>query len=359
VQGIAATYPGATTNVSITVDPRVLDELQREVKSYPIVRIMEATKFRTEAEAERYLNNLIRRSNAKEQLACTDEERKADEARSLVAQALLSVEKEERADKAAKALALSPKCAEAYIVFAELSEDIDKRVELLEKATGIACAQFDCERFEDPEGFFWQKISTRPYMRCRAALALALWQGDKKQSAIEHLKTLLKLNPYDNQGLRFHLLSWLLDYDAADVSIDDYFKEYEQERSAFGRYAYALWCYVRHGNEKKALKALDNAIEANKFVPVLLCGIVNTPDLAAKRVVRGSAQEAIAFNRIGGNAWKKTDGALAWLKGNCGSLMSSKTLIRKIETAEEWHPDGIWAGPMPMELSIARQAVWR
>jgi tetratricopeptide (TPR) repeat protein len=195
-------------------------------------------------------------------------------------------------------------------------------------------------------------------MRCRAALALALWEDGKKQTAIDHFKTLLKFNPYDSQGLRFHLLNWLLDFDAADLSIDGYFKEYEHERSAFGRYAFALWNFVRYGNEKRSLKALNKAVEANKFVPAFLCGGATVPNFTVKRVERGSVPEAVAYHRVGSNAWQKADGAIAWLKDNCASLLSSKTLIRKIETAEEWKSDAPWAGPMPMELSIGQSTVW-
>jgi tetratricopeptide (TPR) repeat protein len=358
LQGIAAAYPEAKIRVSITVDPLVLDDFQREANAFPIVRVMERTQFQSEAEAQRCLNNLMLRSRANEQLAVTDEEKKADEARNLVVQAFLCADPGERAANATAALALSAKCAEAYIVLAELEEHLDKRVDLLEKGIGIACAQFDCARFENPEGFFWQKLTTRPYMRCRAALALALWQSGKKQTAIDHFKTLLKFNPSDNQGLRFHLLNWLLDYDAADLSIDEYVKEYEQDRSAFGAYAYALWAFVRFGHEKRSLKALTKAVEANKFVPAFLCGAAAVPNFTVRRVERGSVPEAVAYYRVGGSAWQKAKDAIAWLENNCTSLLTSKTLLRKIETAEEWKYDGLWAGPMPMELTIAKQTIW-
>jgi hypothetical protein len=114
----------------------------------------------------------------------------------------------------------------------------------LEKAIEVALNQFDNARFNEEE-FFWQKLSTRSYMRSRAALALTLWEQGEKTAAIEHFKTLLRLNPADNQGLRLHLLSWLLDNDASDLSIDEYFVTYEAEPSALGVYAHALWKFVR------------------------------------------------------------------------------------------------------------------
>ena len=267
IRGFAAANPDVEVQLSITIDPLVLDDFQREAKAFPIVRIMERMKFQSEMEAQGYLHNLMLRANAREQLATSDEEKRSDEARNLVATAFLCPDKTERMAMATEALAVSPKCAEAYIVLSQGEDDLDKRVELLEKGTGIACMQFDCSRFENPEGFFWQKIATRPYMRCRSALALTLWESGKKQSAIDHFKTLLKFNPYDNQGLRFHLLSWLLDFDAADKSVDQYFEEYEREEYAFGRYANALWNFARYGKDKRVLKSLDKAIEGNKFVP--------------------------------------------------------------------------------------------
>ena len=77
-----------------------------------------------------------------------------------------------------------------------------------------------------------------------------------------------------------------------------------------------------------------------------------------KRVVRGSVAEAVAYFRLGNDAWHKIDGAIDWLKEHCGTLLSSKTLSRKIKSAEEWKSEGPWAGPMPMELSIAQETVW-
>lgn len=355
----ASVNPDLQIQVSVTIDPLAIDELQREAKAFPIVRIMERTKFQSETEAQRYMGNLMLRHNKKEQLSISEEEQRSDEARDLIVQAFLSSDENERMIKAKEALALSPKCAEAYILLAQIEQDFHARIRLLEKGIDIACAQFDCERFKTPEGFFWQKLTTRPYMRCRAALALALWEFGEKQMAIDHFKTLLKLNPYDNQGLRFHLLSWLLDFDADDASIDEYFKEYEREHSAFGRYSIALWNFVRYGNEKRSLKALNSALEANKFVPAFVCGSAAIPNFSVKRVVRGSVPEAVAYYRVGGNAWQKADGAVAWLKDNCGSLLSSKTIFRKIEAAEEWKSEGSWAGTMPMELSIGQKTVWR
>jgi len=351
-------FPTINRSVSHTFCPLMLDELQREVTSAPIVRIMEAMSFHSESEAERHLNSLMMRARNGESLAKSDAERREDDARKLVAEAFLCTNKAERLAKASEALALFPGFAEAYIILSEEEEDLAKRLDLLETAVGIASAQFDSELFAAPEKVFWQRMATRPYMRCRAALALELWQQGKKQAAIEHCKALLKLNPRDNQGLRFHLLNWLLACDLADPCVDEYFSLYEEEGTAFGLYANVLWNFVRHGDQKRSQKALEKALEGNKFVPTLLLGAAPTPQFTSRRVERGSVPEAVAYCRIGGAAWQNIDGALPWLKQKCASMLTSKTLLRKIETAEDWHQIGTWAGQVPMYLNIGRQKVW-
>ena len=46
------------------------------------------------------------------------------------------------------------------------------------------------------------KLSTRPYMRARHTLGLALWRRGKYRDAIAEFQAMLKRNPRDNQGVR-------------------------------------------------------------------------------------------------------------------------------------------------------------
>ena len=56
------------------------------------------------------------------------------------------------------------------------------------------------EGFEEYAGHFWGFLETRPYMRARAGLAIALIKLGDESAAIEHFRAMLKLNPNDNQG---------------------------------------------------------------------------------------------------------------------------------------------------------------
>jgi tetratricopeptide (TPR) repeat protein len=60
----------------------------------------------------------------------------------------------------------------------------------------------------------WILHSNRPYLRCLFGYALALWRLDQIREAQEIFRKILRLNPVDNQGVRFILtdiekgLSW-------------------------------------------------------------------------------------------------------------------------------------------------------
>ena len=112
---------------------------------------------------------------------------------------------------ARKALKVSPLCADAYVLLARetarnLDEAIDFYVQGLEageKALGKAA-------FRDDVGLFWGILETRPYMRARHGLAQALWDKGLRDEAVEHYQEMLRLNPNDNQGIRYPLIDCLL-----------------------------------------------------------------------------------------------------------------------------------------------------
>ena len=53
-------------------------------------------------------------------------------------------------------------------------------------------------------------------MRARFALAQALYQAGRRDEAIAHGRELLRLNPNDNQGVRYLLVHWLLETKRSD-----------------------------------------------------------------------------------------------------------------------------------------------
>ena len=111
---------------------------------------------------------------------------------------------------ARKALAISPLCADAYNLLAEEAGSVQEARDLYARGVEAGELALGAEGFEEYAGHFWGFLETRPYMRARAGLAIALIKLGDESAAIEHLRAMLKLNPNDNQGIRYLLLGCLL-----------------------------------------------------------------------------------------------------------------------------------------------------
>ncbi len=277
-------------------------------------------------------------------------------AKRLVTEASLCADREMMEKRAEEALSICPEAAaEAYIILAQLQDDLATKINLLKKGVEASSASFKPNVFANPDGYFWQELESRPYMRCRTALALALREAGAKREAIEHFKELLRLNPYDNQAIRFQLLNAFLDEDVLDAGADQYFTEYESDTSAMVRYACALWRFVRYGRKhKKAQLALKHALESNRFVPALLLGMAKDPGGKLFRVHKTSAQEAIAYSRASRGAWTRVDGAARWLRNSCPIV--SAEIKDKIKAAKQEKIDLSFSQPIAVPMAAGATA---
>jgi tetratricopeptide (TPR) repeat protein len=117
---------------------------------------------------------------------------------------------------ARKALALSPLCADAHVLLAEHAKSgSDEQLELWRR--GVESGELALgDEFEALAGQFWGFLETRPYMRARFGLARALWIRGANDEAIDHLRDMLRLNPNDNQGIRYVLAAYLVEAERDD-----------------------------------------------------------------------------------------------------------------------------------------------
>ena len=76
---------------------------------------------------------------------------------------------------AREALALSARCADAYLILARETEDAGEALDLCRRAVAAGEEALGAAAFEDDVGLFWGLLETRPYMRARHEFALALW----------------------------------------------------------------------------------------------------------------------------------------------------------------------------------------
>src|SRR5438045_5366155 len=108
-------------------------------------------------------------------------------------------------------------------------------------------------------------------MRARQGLAHSLWTAGRRDDAVQHLQDMLRLNPGDNQGVRYTLAGFLLFLDRDD-DLTFLLRHYPDEESAAWAYNKALSAFRRHGDTPDARKLLKEAKRANRHVPAYLLG---------------------------------------------------------------------------------------
>ncbi len=169
--------------------------------------------------------------------------------------------------KAQRALSIYPHCVDAKNILASIHMDRFEFVEaerIYHDAISDAVAQ-QGGKIKTEEITYWGDIDTRPYMRARHALGLCSIHLGNFQNALNEFKTLLDLNPNDNQGIRF-LLADVYFYLGDKKKAEKYYKEYGEHE---GAYNYALLLFSI-GERSKAINILKEGIKAVPFVAIML-----------------------------------------------------------------------------------------
>jgi tetratricopeptide (TPR) repeat protein len=221
-----------------------------------------------------------------------------------------------RAALARQALAISPDCADAYLLLAEeTASSVEEARELLEQGAAAGERALGPEPFEEDVGYFWGILETRPYMRARAALAETLWALDRREEAVEHQRELLRLNPNDNQGLRYRQAEWLLWRELYE-ELDGLFAAYEDDAAAAFVYTKALAAFRREGESAEARRLLEEARELNPHVPAYLSRRKRLPKRLPDYVGFGDDSEAVDYAAGATALWASVPGALTWLESD-------------------------------------------
>jgi tetratricopeptide (TPR) repeat protein len=214
---------------------------------------------------------------------------------------------------AREALELSPDCADAYVLLAEeTARTPAEALKLYEEAMRAGERALGPEAFTDNMGHFWGILETRPYMRARAGVAECLWEMGEAGRAVEHYMELLRLNLGDNQGNRY-LLARLLLQEGRDEELGALLKEYGEEASAEWLYTRALWLFRSEGASRRAARSLQEAFDANPFVPVFMLDLQPLPGDPPAYIGRGDESEAAEYVLGNGSYWVDTPGAFEWL----------------------------------------------
>jgi len=117
-----------------------------------------------------------------------------------------------RIELARRALKISEDCADAYVLLAEkAASSLAEAKHLYQQGVEAGERALGEKAFKEDAGHFWGILETRPYMRARAGLAQCLWMLGERDQAIAHFTDMLRLNPNDNQGIRYILATCLLE----------------------------------------------------------------------------------------------------------------------------------------------------
>jgi tetratricopeptide (TPR) repeat protein len=110
-----------------------------------------------------------------------------------------------------QALKESEDCADAYVLLAEEEADtLEQAFQYYQEDVAAGERALGKRYFRENAGHFWGLMETRPYMRALAGKANCLWRLKRVDEAIEIYQELLRLNPGDNQGIRYILVDLFL-----------------------------------------------------------------------------------------------------------------------------------------------------
>lgn len=222
--------------------------------------------------------------------------------------------RQRRVALARKALAISPLCADAYVLLAEeTARSVSEALDIYRKGVEAGELALGKKTFDHDVGHFWGLLETRPYMRARSGLAQALWASGEREDAITHYRDMLRLNPNDNQGIRHLLAACFLEMERYD-ELDALLADYDGDGSTTWTYTQALASFRRAGDTERSRSLLAEALASNGHVPGFLLGERKPPRTRPDYITVGSEDEAIEYVRDFGAGWERTPGALVWLR---------------------------------------------
>jgi tetratricopeptide (TPR) repeat protein len=213
-----------------------------------------------------------------------------------------------------RALQLNPNNVDALLyLFDGAGLAGEEELQALRNIVAAGERDLGAEAFKNWVGGFWGVVETRPYMRARKRLAECLRDGGRIEEAIREYEEMLRLNPNDNQGLRYILMPDYLMLSRLDAAEKLFSKYKECEYST----AFA-WCRVLERflstDLPDAAKALGVARKQNPHTEAYIKGQRKPPREMPGLYQPGSKDETLCFAENLRAAWKAHPDALQWLE---------------------------------------------
>ncbi|MBI4676360.1 MAG: SEC-C domain-containing protein [Elusimicrobia bacterium] len=292
--------------------PKRFDRRAMEKVTFNLSRKLEGHEFGSPAEANRYLKELNESGELKESPAPRSA---LEAAQNLMYEAFEEHLPHRRVGAARRALKISPDCADAYNLLAEeTAASAEEARNLYRKGVEAGERALGREFFEKNAGHFWGLVETRPYMRAKAELARSLWELGDHESALGHWREMLRLNPNDNQGMRYVLAARLGELGRFDEVHDMVFgKQYRDDCGLEWLLMKALSVFAAKGPSQEAAAALREAMKDNEHFPEYFLGRKRLPRRLPATLAVGGEDEAVYCAKELIPAWRRVPGALDWL----------------------------------------------
>ena len=240
------------------------------------------------------------------------------EAQELVYDAWEAADGDEAFELLTQAVELDPTNVDGWLGLMDFEPlEAEGRIEFLRRLVAIGDKNLGKKAFREDKGHFWGLLETRPYMRARSQLALRLMEAGRLEESVAEHEAILELNPNDNQGVRYGLLSLYLALKRLDGAAR-LFGEYDERECST---VFAWGCVLERfltGDAAGATEALKKARKQNPHAQAHFLGHRKPPKHMPGSYSPGSKEEAVIAWDILKHAWKRHPEAQAWLRAQCG-----------------------------------------
>ncbi len=214
-----------------------------------------------------------------------------------------------------EAVKLDPACADAQrLIVSAVPMTAENRVDLLRELLEKVERSMGTDFIDENSGRFWGNVTTRPYMRTLHYLSELLAETGDAQGATSVFERMLKLNPDDNQGVRYSLVAFHLAAGRPEAA-REVMSRYPREETVLGSLAWARvlerWLAGELG---EAEADLARARKVNPFVEGYITGVRPFPREEPEYYRPGHDSEAQVCAREFGVAWRKHPGFGEWLR---------------------------------------------
>lgn len=208
-----------------------------------------------------------------------------------------------------EALTIDPNNADAYLLLAEDADSEEVYEQLLQQAVFVGEKDLGKAFIFENKGRFWILPETRPYMRAKEKYANYFYQIGNNIEAVKHFSELLQLNPDDNQGIRYTLLTLYIETDELNEAIK-LINKFNNEATANFLFNRVVIDYLINGFTSQTKQLIKEANKQNPFVKDYLFGNKEIPDQTFDYISCGDETEAIIYTQEHIHIWESIPGLL-------------------------------------------------